>query len=278
MNLESKPVTDESTPEAGVDSLGSKAVRLYQRAGIKQCPEEELVSRYAPFVLKMVHQIAPMTQSVVDFDDLKSVAFTALVQSARSFDPNLGVAFEVYSKHRIRGSILDELRKNSTVKRSVYAKWRKLNHTIQELEERLGKPATEIEIAETLGIGIDEYRSLLDSIKLVGYVSLDELSSQENDSGDFIPFQLEDIHQSDPADQASLRDLQLLIRNRILEMSPQQKKVLSLYYYEGLRFKDIATLLKVTESRVCQIHTEAIVSLRAFLEREANMANKAQAI
>ena len=260
------------------DSLGTKAARLYQRAGIKLCPEEELVTRYAPLVLKMVHQIAPMTRSVVDFDDLKSVAFCALVQSARSFDPNLGVAFEVYCKHRIRGSILDELRKNSAVKRSVYSKWRKLNHAVQELEDRLGKPATEIEIAAALGISIDEYRALLDSVKLVGYVSLDEISSQENDAGDFIPFQLEDIHQSNPADQTSLRDLQQTIRNRILEMSPQQKKVLSLYYYEGLRFKDIATLLKVTESRICQIHTEAIVSLRAFLEREANTVNKAQAI
>ena len=264
--------------ELSPDPLGTKAARLYQRAGIKQCPEEELVARYAPLVLKMVHQIAPMTQSVVDFDDLKSVAFCALVQSARSFDPNLGVAFEVYCKHRIRGSILDELRKNSTVKRSVYAKWRRLNHAVQKLEDRLGKPATEIEIAESLGLSIDEYRALLDSIRLVGYVSLDEISSQENDSGDFIPFQLEDIHQMNPADQTSLRDLQQLIRNRILEMSPQQKKVLSLYYYEGLRFKDIAILLKVTESRICQIHTEAIVSLRAYLDREANSVNKAQAV
>lgn len=251
-----------------------RVLKLYRKAGIKEYSEDELVVKYAPLVLKMVHRIAPITRAVVDFEDLKNVAYFALVQSARSFDPDLGVAFEVYCKHRIRGAILDELRKNSSVTRSVYTKWKKLERAIQEQEDKLGHPPTEAEIACSLDISVDEYRALLDDLRLVSYVSLDEISAQEADSGDFIPYQLEDLHQVDPAGQASARDLEELIRNRILQMTPQQKKILTLYYYEGLRFKDIAILMSVSESRICQIHTEAILALRAFLDREESLADK----
>jgi RNA polymerase sigma factor FliA len=265
--------------EAGLEqhpreALAGKVARLYQRSSIKDYSEEELVVKYAPLVLKMVHRIAPVTHPVVDFEDLKSVAYFALVQSARSFDPELGVAFEVYCKHRIRGAILDELRKNSSVTRTTYSKWKQLERTIQEQEEKLGRPATEAEVAIALEISVPEYRDLLDELRLIAYVSLDELSSHDPDNGDFVPFQLEDLHQVDPANQASSRDLQALIRARLLQMSPQQRKVLTLYYYEGLRLKDIALLLKVSESRICQIHTEAILALRAFLDREEKFANK----
>jgi RNA polymerase sigma factor for flagellar operon FliA len=224
-------------------------------------------------VLKMVHRIAPITRAVVDFEDLKSVAYFALVQSARSFDPELGVAFEVYCRPRVRGAIVDELRKNSTVARSVYSKWKKLERAIQEQEDKLGRAPTELEITTALGVSIHEYRELLDDLKLVSFVSLDEICAQESDANDFTPYQLEDVHQTDPAGQASNQDLQELIRARLLQMTPQQRKVLSLYYYEGLRFKDIAMLLNLSESRICQIHTESILALRAFLDRKESLIN-----
>lgn len=274
MNSESHDPSGAGLAQRPVEMLPGKVAKLYQRSSIREYTEDELVVKYAPLVLKMVHRIAPVMHSVVDFEDLKSVAYFALVQSARSFDPEIGVAFEVYCKHRIRGAILDELRKNSTVTRSTYSKWKKLERAIQDQEEKLGRPPTEGEIAASLGISITEYRELLDELKLLAFVSLDEISASDNESGDFIPFQLEDLHQVDPAGQASNRDLQELIRNRILQMSAQQKKILTLYYYEGLRFKDIAMLLKVTESRICQIHTEAILALRAYLDKEEKLANK----
>ena len=273
MNPEDHDLAAGKVVSVDSNRLSTKAVRLYQKAGLNEYSEDEIVAKYAPLVLKMVHRIAPITRAVVDYDDLKSVAFCALVQAARAFDPKLGVAFEVYCKHRIRGAILDELRKNSSVTRSVYTRWKKLERSIQDLEEKLGKPPSEAEIAAQLGISVEAYRGLLDDLRLVGYVSLDEISSQENESGDFIPFQLEDIHQADPADQTSLHDLQELIRNRILEMTPQHKKILTLYYYEGLRFKDIGALLNVSESRICQIHTEAIMSLRTFLDRKESLVD-----
>ena len=230
-----------------------------------------MVVKYAPLVLKMVHRIAPIVHAVVDFDDLKSVA-TSRWSSARSFDSELGVAFEVYCKHRVRGAILDELRKNSPVTRTVYSKWKSSNGQSKSGKRR--RPPTEAEIATALGTSVHGYRELLDELKLVAYVSLDEISSQENDGGEYTPFQLADLHQEDPAGQATARDLQQLVRERILQMNPQQRKVLTLYYYEGLRFKDIAALVNVSESRICQIHTEAILGLRAFLDREQNMVNK----
>ncbi|MBM3840922.1 MAG: FliA/WhiG family RNA polymerase sigma factor [Verrucomicrobia bacterium] len=256
------------------EKMSGKVAKLYHTSGIKGFSEEELVLKYAPLVLKMVYRIAPIVRSVVDFDDLKNVGYLALVQAARAFDPDLGVAFEVYCKHRVRGAILDELRRNSPVTRTVYSKWKKLEQTIQDLEEKLGHTPTESEIAAALGTTVNGYRELLDELRLVAYVSLDEISSQESDSGEFTPFQLADIHQVDPAGQVTARDLQELVRERILQMSPQQKKILTLYYYEGLRFKDIAVLMKLSESRICQIHTEAIMVLRAFLDREQSMIDK----
>jgi len=272
---------DHYNPEAPADAkasgqtLPARALKAYQSAGIKELSEEDLVHKYAPLVLKMVHRIAPITRSVVDFDDLKSVGYFALVQAARTFDPEMGVAFEVYCKHRVRGAILDELRKNSPVTRGAYSKWKKLERTIQELEEKLSRTPTEAETASSLGISINEYRQLLDQLRIVSFVSLDEISAQNTDGSDYTPFQLEDLHQQDPASQASTKDLQEIIKQHILNMSPQQKKVLTLYYYEGLRLKDIAMLLNLTESRICQIHTEAILSLRAFLDKEQNLANRA---
>ena len=271
MNPESNDRLGTGLERNPAERFRGSVLKLYRKAGIKEYSEDELVTKYAPLVLKMVHRIAPITRTVVDFEDLKNVAYFALVQSARSFDPEMGVAFEIYCKHRIRGAILDELRKNSSVTRSVYSKWKKMERAIQAQEDKLGRSPTEAEISASLGVSIDEYRTLLDELRLVSYVSLDEISSNETDSGDFIPFQLEDLHQVDPAGLASARDLQELLRNRILQMSSQQKKTLTLYYYEGLRFKDIAILMKVSESRICQIHTEAVLALRAFLDREENL-------
>ena len=265
--------------QAGVKSpvaekVSGKVAKLYHATGVRGFSEEELVLKYAPLVLKMVHRIAPIVRSVVDFDDLKNVGYLALVQAARAFDSDLGVAFEVYCKHRVRGAILDELRKNSPVTRTVYAKWKKLERAIQDLEDKLSRTPTETEIAASIGTTVNGYRELLDDLRLVAYVSLDEISSQESDAGEFTPFQLADLHQVDPAGQASARDLQELVRNRITQMNPQQRKILTLYYYEGLRFKDIAAILKVSESRICQIHTESIMVLRAFLDREQSLADK----
>lgn len=256
------------------ERVSGKVAKLYQATGVKGYSEDELVLKYAPLVLKMVHRIAPIVRSVVDFDDLKNVGFLALVQAARAFDSEVGVAFEVYCKHRVRGAILDELRRNSPVTRTVYSKWKKLERVIQDQEDKLGRAPTEAEVSEALGITINGYRELLDELRLVAYVSLDEISSQESDGGDFTPFQLADLHQVDPAGQATAKDLQELIRDRILQMNPQHRKILTLYYYEGLRFKDIALLLSVSESRICQIHTEAVMVLRAFLDREQNLINK----
>lgn len=274
MNPEDHDQSGRAPAQPAAGKLPGKVLKVYQRVSVKEFSEEDLIAKYTPMVLKLAHRIAPITRSVVDIEDLKSVAYFALVQCARSFDPEIGVAFEVYCRPRIRGAILDEIRKNSSFTRSAYAKWKNMEKAIQEQEEKLGRPPTEVEMAAALGISVSEYRDLLDELRLVAYVSLDELSERETESGDYTPYQLEDLHQTDPAHQTGVRDLQQLIRERILQMTPQQKKILTLYYYEGLRFKDIAALLKVSESRICQIHTEAVLSLRAFLDREESLVNK----
>jgi RNA polymerase sigma factor for flagellar operon FliA len=270
LNQDNSELTASMVPGETREKLATPALRAYHQVCLKKLSEDEIVAKYAPLALKMVHRIAPLTDSIVDFDDLKNVAFFALVQCIRSFDPEIGVAFEVYCRARVRGAILDEIRKNYSVSRTVYGKWKALQEKLQDLTEHLSRQPTEAEIAENLGVSTDQYRNLLDELRPVAFVSLDSISG-ESELDDGAPFQLEDLTQSDPSDQTGTRDLQSVIRSRLGEMPAQQRKILTLYYYEDLRFKDIAALMGLTESRICQIHTEAILALRGFLDRQERL-------
>ena len=243
------------------------AARAYQKTHLTEVTEEELLVNYAPVISQMVHRFAPLVRVTVDVDDLKNIACLALIQSAHTFDPGLGVVFEAYARMRIRGAILDEIRKSQPLSRSVYSRRRELESSLESLRIELNRQPTEEEIATRIGTTVDGYRDLLDQLRPVIFVPLHQMleSDDEFGSGDQ---HVADLTQPDPADNASRHELHAMIRDRILQLSRQQQKVLLLFYYEGLRMKDIAELMNISEGRVCQVNTEAVLSLRAYLQRQ----------
>ena len=245
-----------------------KAARAYQKTNLTESNEEELLQSYAPVISQMVHRFAPLVRVTVDVDDLKNIASLALIQAAHAYDPGRGMSFESYARMRIRGSILDEIRKSQPLSRAVYSRRKELETTIETLRVELNRQPTEEEIAGRIGIEVTQYRQLLDKLRPVIFVPLHQLLEGEDDfGGSNNERHAADLTQEDPSEQAIRHELHELIRDRIQQLNRQQQKVLLLFYYEGLRMKDIAELLNVSESRVCQINTEAVLSLRSYLQR-----------
>jgi RNA polymerase sigma factor for flagellar operon FliA len=245
-----------------------KAARAYQKTNLTEGNEEELLQSYAPIISQMVHRFAPLVRVTVDVDDLKNIASLALIQAAHGYDPGQGMSFKNYANMRIRGSILDEIRKSQPLSRTIYSRRKELEATIEALRMELNRQPTEEEISERMGIAVDQYRQLLDKLRPVIFVPLHQLLEGEEGFGsNSNEHHAADLNQENPAEQAARHELHEMIRDRIQQLNRQQQKVLLLFYYEGLRMKDIAELLNVSESRVCQINTEAVLSLRSFLQR-----------
>ncbi len=254
----------EGTPKR-VPSV--RAAKAYQKTALTEASEEDLLQGYAPVINQMVHRYAPLVRVSVDVDDLRNIASMALLQAAHSYDPSHGVPFEIYARMRIRGSILDEIRKHQPLSRTVYSRRRDLERSIEELRIELNRQPSEEEIAARLGTSVAQYHALLDQLRPVIFVPIHQMLEGDDDFG-AEGHQVEDLTHGGPADQTITKELHELIRDRIIELPKQHQKVLALFYYEGLRMKDIAELLGVSESRICQINTEAVLSLRAYLNKK----------
>ena len=233
--------------------------------GYTEHTESELVEKFTPMVIKWVHRLAYHPSLKQEIEDFRNIGLTALIMAKRNFNPTLGVPFEAYCSRRIRGSILDAIRKKFSGSRTIAAKMRKIEQAIHELTGNLERPPTEEEIANHLSLKVSDYRELLDQVQKRVYISFNDQWAKV-DTDETIEQKL-DEKQPDPSVAAGNHDLQELIRKRLASMNPKQQKVIAFYYYEGLRFRDIAEIMNVTESRVCQIHTEAVLSLRSFIRR-----------
>ena len=242
----------------------AKPVVLPQK-GYNEHTESQLVEKFTPMVVKWVHRLAYHPSLKGEIEDFRNIGLTALIMAKRNFNPTLGVPFEAYCSRRIRGSILDAIRKRFSGSRTIAARMRKIEQAIYELSGNLERPPTESEIANHLSIKVEDYRELLDQVQRHVYISFNDQWAKV-DSDEAIEQKL-DEKQPDPSIVAGNLDLQDLIRKRLTSMNPRQQKVIAFYYYEGLRFRDIAEIMNITESRVCQIHTEAVLSLRSFIRR-----------
>jgi RNA polymerase sigma factor for flagellar operon FliA len=233
--------------------------------------ENALVEQYLALVRTVVGRMAMSLPAHINADDLYSAGLVGLLQSIRNFHAQGGASFETFARFRIRGAVLDELRRMDWVPRLIHDKARKIQNALGELEQRLGQPPSEAQMAEALGLSLEEYRAWLDEIRPIAFVCLDAAPAAAAENGS--PHEsIADDSQENPCDYASRNELKDLIAQRIRQLPSVQQKVLALYYFEDLRLREIAEAFGVTESRISQIHSQAILAIRSHIERQEALA------
>ena len=232
---------------------------------------EQLILHYVPLVKYVAGRVAIGLPANVDFDDLVSYGVFGLVDAVEKFDPGRGIKFETYAVARIRGAVIDGLRAIDWIPRSVRQKAKELEQTIAELEARLGRPATDREVSDSLGLTIEQYHELLAEVKGIALASLDEIWAGEGDDdgtgGVRFGEMIEDSASEDPSLTVESDEVRRLLADAIDQLPERERLVVALYYYEELTLREIGEVLGVSESRVSQIHTKALLRLRAKLSR-----------
>lgn len=227
---------------------------------------EFFIKQYAPLVKYVAGKVAMGKPGNIEYEDLVGFGIFGLIDAIEKFDPDKNVKFKTYAVTRIRGAIYDELRSIDWVPRSIRQKLKEVEHAILAIESRTGKVATDQEIADELNLDIREFYSLMTKISGTSIISLNETwnMGDENDKVSIIDT-LESNKTITPDVNAEKEEVKRLIIDAINELPDKEKKVLVLYYYEDLTLKEIGEVLEVTESRVSQLHTKAIIRLRAKL-------------
>jgi RNA polymerase sigma factor for flagellar operon FliA len=239
--------------------------------------ENDLVQQYLPLVGVILGRLAMTLPDHVDHDDLQSAGLVGLLQALRNYDPSSGNSFETYARVRIRGAMLDELRKMDWVPRTIHEKARKIQDTMAQLEQKLGRTPSEAEVAKEMKLSVTEYTKLLDEVRPAAFVCLDAVSSSaDNGEAGSLYEVVADNSEEGPAEQASQHELKQVVLERLKELPEIQRKVLALYYGEDLHLREIAEVFGLTESRICQIHSQAIMAIRSYVQRfESGIAGRA---
>lgn len=227
---------------------------------------DQLIMDYAPLIRFVAQRIAARLPSNIDIDDLISAGVIGLMDAIEKYDPSRDNKFKTYAEFRIRGAILDELRSQDWVPRSVRDKAKRIERTYAELEQRFGRPVSDEELCDALGMDLEEYYEMVSKVKSVTLLSVDELSSGAQSDRKSLLELLENPNAQNPYSQLKSKGARDVLMTKIEELPEKQRLVLSLYYYEDLNLKEIGKILSVTESRVSQLHTQAVEKLRNKLK------------
>ncbi len=227
---------------------------------------DRLILTYAPLVKYVAGRLGSSLPAHVDEGDLVSYGLLGLIGAIERYDPDRDIKFETYAIARIRGAIIDELRALDWVPRSVRSRARQIERAIGELEAKLGRAPTDEEIAAKVGVTVDELDSSLTDISRSSIAALDELWSVSGD-GDQVSLldTLEDDTIAQPAEVLDETETREALADAIARLPEREKLVVTLYYYEELTLREIGEVLGVTESRVSQLHTKAILRLQSRL-------------
>ncbi|MGH7943405.1 MAG: sigma-70 family RNA polymerase sigma factor [Opitutaceae bacterium] len=241
--------------------------RAYQGVSTNAIDENSLIERYLPLVRNVVDRLKINLPAHVDADDLHSVGISGLIAAVRRYDPEQGSTFSACAAVRIRGAILDELRRMDWCPRRARARTRKLKAAIDEVEQRVGRAATDDEVRAVLGLSGKEYAKWIEEARPVTFLAIDRHASNEDGVGASLDELLPD--ESDLTGRETLEKAELLqlLTQRIAELPDIQNKTLAMYYFENMRLAEIAAVFDLTESRICQIHAQTILSLRAWIQR-----------
>ncbi len=228
---------------------------------------DELIIKYAPLVKAIVLRLAAkMPLPAADKEDLINVGIIGLISALERYDAQRNVQFETYAHFRIKGAVLDELRMRDWVPRSTRDKSSQLEEAFSALQRQLGRPPKEQEVAGHLGLTLDEYYLLLNDAKSLSIISKEDLPPdylEKLKGGEEI---MGAVEPGNPLNCLIKQELVAGLKEAIAALPEKEKIVLSLYYYEELTMKEIGKVLELTESRVCQIHAQAALKLRAAVK------------
>ncbi|HEX7402179.1 MAG TPA: FliA/WhiG family RNA polymerase sigma factor [candidate division Zixibacteria bacterium] len=230
---------------------------------------QRLLEEYLPLVKSVAGRMAMGFPKSVELSDLVSTGVIGLIEALSNFDPNRGVKFETYAVPRIRGAILDELRSLDWVPRSTRAKSREIERAITKLENKLGRPPSNYELAKSLHISSSELFAMLDDVSSTTVLSLDELIYKEEDNRQIPRVEtLENLRVQNVLGDMEKEELRGYLVQAISLLSEQERLVVALYYYEELTLKEIGEVMQISESRVSQIHTKAVLKLKDMIREK----------
>jgi RNA polymerase sigma factor FliA len=221
---------------------------------------DDLVTQHAGLVKRIAYHLATRLPSSVDVDDLIQAGMIGLLEAGGNYQAGKGASFETFASIRIRGAMIDQLRQDGWAPRSVSKQLRDMSEAVRRIESRLGREAQANEIAREMGISLDEYHELLKDTSSVRLFSLDHFGDEEGETID-----VSDDEAHSPAEEVMEAGFQSALAEQIDSLPEREKMVMSLYYDNGLNLKEIGEVLEVSESRVCQIHSQAIVRLKGRL-------------
>jgi len=258
------PSSKESTSPAALADLWRRKARKDAKA------RDAIINHYAYLVKITAGRVVTSLPPNLERDDLVSAGVMGLIKAVDQFDTNRQVKFETYAIALIRGAILEMLREEDWVPRSVRDNVKALERTFYKLEVQLGRPATEDEVAQEMGMTTDDLQKLLVNTSRANVLSLDDMLLGGSSDGERLHLTdvLKDEHANVAGDveSSAMRDS---LGTGIDRLPEREKLVIALYYYEGLTFKEIGKVLTVSESRVYQLHTQAVLRLRGYLQRDS---------
>jgi RNA polymerase sigma factor for flagellar operon FliA len=221
------------------------------------------LKQYAGLVRRLAHQMIAKLPANVEIDDLIQVGMIGLADALSRFDASQGVQFETFATQRIRGAMLDELRGSDHLSRGTRRSQRTIESAVAKLEQQLGRAPVESEIAREMGMPLGEYQELLGKVRGTQLVYLEDMSGADGDS-DYLDRHVAD-EEADPLAQLKDHRMRKALVEAIKSLPEREQYVMSMYYEHDMNLKEIAAVLKVTESRVCQLHSQSIARLRVKL-------------
>jgi RNA polymerase sigma factor for flagellar operon FliA len=222
-----------------------------------------MLKQYRPLVRRLAHQMIAKLPANVELDDLIQVGMIGLTDALSRFDAAQGVQFETFATQRIRGAMLDELRGNDWMSRGSRRQQREIETAVHRLEQRLGRAPVESEIAAEMGLALGDYQELLGKVRGTQLVYLEDMSGDEGDN-DYLDRHVGD-ETTNPLAQLQDQRMREALVAAIKSLPEREQYVMSMYYEHDMNLKEIAAVLKVTESRVCQLHSQCVARLRVKL-------------